>query len=355
MADTNLPIEPVGGALLDTGTDAKLGGETRDFGMALGDLVKHVGIAVAQAQQQLNATSAGTASKLAETTIKVVAVRERYYDEDGNPTTHPTTNKHVNNHHMELPLVNFVDPVFYQWNRVRVEGQFQAYEWKGNTTSDTDSTRYGGSVSLFVGAPMGNGAGDLLRAVGQGGSTAAQVVNALGGNRAGGSLYYNNTSVGVETNDAYDTSYGQMRMNAELSPVPGIGVPKPTQVFISPRIGILPADKQPITGGRTIQLLIEYVRPVSEKDREANEANKTKTYLPIAGKSIAFEAPGLEWAYSDPTKTQTDSDGRVGIKLTRMFPKADPNNPDSPLDTSDKGFVVSAYVGMVRSDVTVVF
>lgn len=364
MPENNLPVG-AGTTLSGPAIDARVGNEVKDFGMALGDLVKHVGKAVAEAQKQLNQTSAETASKLAETTVKVVAVRERFYDDDGNPMASDADENEdkVGIHHMELPMVNFLDPVFYRWNRVRLQGQFQATEWKGSTSTDTDVTRYGGSVSLFVGAPVNDHASQLLGMAGKIGDLAKGAVGDLGGlgGNARASLYYNDSNTHLGTSSASDVSYGQMRMNAELTPVEGIGVPKPTQVFITPRIGVSPvgavADAAEV---RSMEILVEYVRPVTKKDRADEEfqndaANKDRTYLPVPAKTIVFEAPGLRWDFADPTRKETNADGQLRIKLFRTLPRQDPSNDSSPLDDSPKSFVVTARVGMVRNDTTVTF
>lgn len=356
MPENTLPA--TAGETLSGGIDAKVGNEVKDFGMALGDLVKHVGNAVAEAQRQLNATSAETASKLAETKVKIVAVRERHYDDDGNPVALDGSDdgESVGLHYMELPLVNFVDPVFYRWNRVRLQGQFQATEWKGSTSSETEASRYGGSVSLFVGSPVASAAGSLLGQAGALGSLAKGALGEAGGlgGNAQASLYYNNSSTQIGSSSASDVSYGQMRMNAELTPVADIGVPKPTQVFVSPRIGVTAQDITDNGSVRTVEVLLEYVRPL-RKDERAADGTREKTYLPVADKAIVIEAPGLTWTFADSEKKVTDTAGQLRIRLSRELPVKDPANLTLGLDRSPKSFVLTARVGLVRNDTTVTF
>ena len=58
-------------------------------------------------------------SALASTLVNVIAVRERVFRDDG-------TLDHVTNHVRPLPLISFIDPVFYQWTSVRLQGEFVA-------------------------------------------------------------------------------------------------------------------------------------------------------------------------------------------------------------------------------------
>ena len=105
-------LPPLARALAE---DANVSDELRGAGIAFGTLVERTGAAVAATQLQLDTSSAATASALAATLVNVIAVREQVFRDDG-------TLDHVTNHVRPLPLISFIDPVFYQWTSVRLQG-----------------------------------------------------------------------------------------------------------------------------------------------------------------------------------------------------------------------------------------
>ncbi|MEW5928220.1 MAG: hypothetical protein AB1941_12100 [Gemmatimonadota bacterium] len=361
MADMSTLPTGLGSSALGTPTDADVGNELGEFGMGLGDLIKHVGKAVAETQDQLNKTMVETARRLAETKVKIVAVRERHYDEAGKVIMDGTSPR-VTNHHMELPAINFVNPPSYKISNLRMQGEFQASEWKAHTETDTDYTSTGGRVSLFVGSPVGEAGSKLMGIAGQMGvSTLGANLTGLGGGGSA-SFYHNNTQTNVQTDSSSDVSYGSMRMNALISPTEGIGVPKPTQVFRGPSIGLLPGDPQ-VNGtqtGSSIDVMVVFQRPATREERDA--APETSHY-PIEGKFVVLEVPGCRWQYlPHPDEEDAEADpkatgkaGTIHIRLARDFPHKDPADAASELDTEQKSFVVSARVGMIRTDATVRF
>lgn len=362
MADMSTLPTGLGSAALSTPkTDADVGNELGEFGMGLGDLIKHVGKAVAETQDQLNKTMVETAKRLAETKVKIVAVRERHYDESGKAMMNGTSPK-VTNHHMELPAINFITPPSYQIANLRMQGEFQASEWKAHTETDTDYSTTGGRVSLFVGSPVGEAGGKLMGIASQMGVSTLGMGAALTGLGGGGSasFYHNSSNTNVQTDNSSDVSYGSMRMNALISPTEGIGVPKPTQVFRGPSIGVLPGDPK-LTGdskGSTLDVMIVYQRPATKAERDATPETG---FYPIDDKFVVIEVPGCRWTYlphpeddaADPKKT--GAEGTLHIRLAREFPLKDPSDPASAPDSEQKPFVLSARVGMVRTDVTLRF
>jgi hypothetical protein len=354
MADTST-------ALSTPQTDADVGNELGEFGMGLGDLIKHVGKAVAETQDQLNKTMVETAKRLAETKVKIVAVRERHYNEQGQVIMEDGSPK-VTNHHMELPAINFVNPPSYKISNLRMQGEFQASEWKAHTETETDLTTTGGRVSLFVGKPIGETGGKLMGIANQMGVSTLGMNLAETGFGGSASFYHNNTNTNVQTDNSSDVSYGSMRMNALISPTEGIGVPKPTQVFRGPSIGLLPGDPK-VNGaqtGSTIDVMVAFQRPATKAERE--DAPETSHY-PIEGKFVVIEIPGCRWTYlAHPDEEDEGVDpkltgkaGTIHIQLARDFPRKDPSDPSSELDSEQKSFVVSARVGMIRTDATVRF
>jgi len=67
---------------------------------------------------------------------------------------------------------------------------------------------------------------------------------------------------------------------------------------------------------------------------------------PIAGKAISIETNGVSWSYTGDQETNTS--GQTEILLRREF-------LDEDADTSPMDIIVSARIGMVQNNVTVVF
>ncbi|HMC17449.1 MAG TPA: hypothetical protein VKI18_17570, partial [Albitalea sp.] len=121
-----------------TGT-ADVADELSRAGMSFGKLVETTGRAVAETQLKLNETGAAMASTLATTLVDVIAVQESIYDDDGNlDDSHTFTRK--------LPLINFIDPVFYEWSAVRLQGQFSASELVASSENKSSSLNISSNI-----------------------------------------------------------------------------------------------------------------------------------------------------------------------------------------------------------------
>lgn len=288
--------------------EADVTGEIRGAGLAFGDLVRASGDAVANTQRQLNDTSATSASALATTKVDVIAVQEKVFDDLGNLDSVQTFTR-------KLPLVNFIDPVFYEWTSVRLQGEFFAREFTSEATSSSNSI----SSSSSSAGPTGGG---LLGFV-------------LGPPRlTTGRNTSSSSSSGVVNSS--DTAVGAMRMNALLRPRRDVGVPKPNQAIQGPRLALIEGEILDIAGppaARTASVLLEYRR------RDGS---------PIVGKALSIDTQGVPWRFADPANTVTDADGRVEIELRREF--LDPQADRSPIDV-----IVEARIGLVSSNVTVTF
>ena len=287
--------------------NANVSDELRTAGLGFGELVLRTGQAVAETQNRLTTTGAASANALATTLVDVIAVQEKVYDDQGNISEMRT-------HTRRLPLINFIDPVFYQWENVRLQAQFQASEF-----ADASSV----SGSSFSGS-SGQSQGGLLVILGGGGMTSD----------------YRKSSYDNTTDSSRDISMGQVRANALLKPRTDIGVPKPTQVLRGPHLAIIQGaitdvhsgagGAGPLTG-RTMSLLVQYNR------REG---------AAIPNKAISIETDGVSWSYVG--SGLTDASGQVELTLSREF-------LDEDADTTPQSFVVSARIGMVQNSTTVVF
>lgn len=300
----NNSIIPVGATPLALSENAAVGDELGRSGLAFGSLVERTGQAIAETQNKLNATAATTASALATTLVDVIALQEKVYDDQG-------TLIEIKNHTSQLPLINFIDPVVYQWSRVRLQGLYFASEFASASERQTSS-----QVSTE-------------------GSGQAGFAIILG---AGYNYNSNSQSATQSTqNTTSDIAVGQIRMNALLEPRKDIGVPKPVQVIQGPYLSIIAGEIQPVMEGghlvaRTMSVLIEYHR-------------RDGTVIP--SKTISVETDGVPWTYVT-ANGQTDSNGRVEITLRRDF-------LDEDADTSPQDTIVSARIGMIQNNTTVTF
>lgn len=276
-------------------------GQLATAGMAFGDLVKLTGKAVADTQTKLNKTGADSTSALAKTLVDVIAVQELDYDDDGNVTGEQTFTQ-------QLPLIDFIDPVIYQWSEVRLQGRFTASQFAASASTDTGSdTSTNSEGQAGFGIIFGGGYNNFQ---------------------------WDDTQTHVDTNFRIEESVGLIRMNAVLEPRHDIGVPKPRQAIVGPRIAI---DGGPITDvgnpatSRTMEVVITY----------SNSAGD-----PIANKELAIDTQGVAWAYQ--AGNTTDANGTVTIVLTRQFVGDNP-------DRTPVGFVVSVRKGIVGEATTVTF
>jgi hypothetical protein len=303
------PIEPVGQPTRALAADANVTNEGLAAGVSFGKLLKATGNAVANTQSALNDSSAASATALATTLVNVIALQERVFDDQGNVID-------ARSHVLKLPLITFIDPVFYQWTSVRLQGYFYANEFASESSVSTSSTvvSAGGGASGFLGFTFGSGRFSL-----------------------------STTSTDVKFEATNDTSFGLMRMNALLQPRRDVGIPKPTQVIQGPSLAIIQGEivNDPPTGTpttRTMSLLIEYRR---------------RDGTPIQGKTMSIETNGVAWQFdSDPA--ETDANGQLALTLTRTFVETEGEGAE-PVDTSAQEFVVSARIGLVQNSTTVRF
>jgi len=286
--------------------DVNIGNEMESAEIGLGQLIEKIGKAVGETTLKLAKTSASTASTLATTLVDVIAVEEITYNEDG-------TRGSITPHTRKLPLINFIDPVFYEWSNVRVQGTFVVQEFADSSTANTyKSDRTSKS-----------GQGGLLTILGLGRTTEE----------------FHSTETNATQNSATDRSYGSIRMNALLQPRTDVGVPKPKLSIKGPTLSILQGEITTVmptgttAGERTMTLTISFKKGMTA----------------IAGKLLSIETDGVAWEYSDPSVTTTDATGQVALTLKRpLIPGegVDPTYPPIPV-------IVSVRKGMVSTSSTI--
>jgi hypothetical protein len=296
-------LMPAGSSSVPLANDASVSDEISRAGIGLGALVERTGDAIAATQEQLNETGARTATALANTLVDLIAVEERIYHDDG-------TLDHVETHTRQLPLINFIDPVFYQWTNVRLQGRYMAREFSASTESEvtTASSRSGsGQAGLLV---------------------------ILGGGY--NNFQYSHSKSNRNTQVDNDLSVGQMRMNTLLEPREDVGVPKPNQAIQGPRLSLIQGEivdviDSGVINARTMSMMIQYNR----RDGTA-----------ISGKAISIETNGVAWSYMGDSTT--DASGQLEIQLRREFIGEDADR--TPVD-----IIVSARIGLVQNTTTVTF
>ena len=293
--------------------NTNLGNDLSAAGTDFGTLIQGVGNAVAATQLQLAKTSADSASALAGTLVDVIAVQETVYDDNGTPTSSQTLTH-------KLPLIDFIDPAFYQWTTVRLQGQFfitelasaaEAKTFTGDTTSNNDQA---GLFLIFGGG----------QSIG-GGST---------------------KSTDTQTSSDSATAVGRARMYAQLNPRSDTGVPKPQHAIQGPSIQIVQGEIKDLPGGgitpltgRTCSLLLQLRRFDGTV---------------ITGKSISVDTDGVPWSFT--AASTTGADGNVAIQLQRTFlPVPAGASPGTVQDTSPVAVVVTARLGIVSNSITVTF
>lgn len=289
---------------------------TRKAGLSFGRLLESTGLAVAESSRQLNEVGAEMTSKLASTMVDVIAAEVNQYNDQGQLVaagTKTLTNK--------LPLINFIDPVFYEWTQVRLQGLFQATEFAASTeTSTTVVTASAGKSntgpSFFFGA---------------------------GNNRFAFGVSHTSTDV----DDSSGSSFGLIRASALLQPKTDIGVPKPRQLVNAPSFAVVfGPDVTDTATARKKEVSIQCFKSDGAKQAQ----NKV---LPVS-----IEVVGAQWAFNssvtlDNGRPTLDGNGQFGIVLEREFPT--PPGEGAVPDKGQADATVTVRMGVVSASALIRF
>jgi hypothetical protein len=303
MANSPFPVG-TGTTVLGLSGTADVTNEIGSAGMSFGKLVDFTGRAVAETQFKLNQTGAAMASALATTNVDVIAVQESIYDDNG-------VLQDSNSFKRKLPLINFIDPVFYEWTAVRLQGLFYASEFVSSQDSTTSTS------SSTSSSPQG-------------------ILGFLLGPRPSGTSASSSTSSSFDSSS--DRSFGQIRASALLEPKRDIGVPPPRQVIRGPSLNVVAGEISDVNdGGKLVARTMSALLELHKQDG-----------TPIEGKSISIETDGAPWSYTVVGAETTDASGQVAITLRRDFLGAAP-------DTDPKDVILSARLGLVSNSTTLTF
>ncbi len=279
---TSQPLLPQSVTLDLTGS-ADVNAATKKAGLSFGKLVETTGLAIADSQRQLNEVGAASTSALSAQLVDVIAAQVNAYDDDGNLDAAGTKTLPL-----KLPLINFIDPVFYEWAQVRLQGMFFASEFVASTETSSSGVAASASAS-------NSGTGFLF---------------GVGSNKA--SFGVRGSSSDVDT--SVEQSFGHIRASALLTPKTDIGVPKPRQLIDAPSLGIQvgpDVDEASEPGARKKKASVLCLKRSGEK-QDAGKA------LPLS-----IEVGGALWKFdaADPANDgKTDAEGRVAIELMRILP-----------------------------------
>jgi hypothetical protein len=312
---TSILTAPPQSITLDLAGSADVNDATKKAGLSFGKLIETTGLAVADSQRQLNDVGAASTSALAAQLVDVIAAQVNAFDDDGNLDavgTKTLTQK--------LPLVNFIDPVFYEWAQVRLQGMFFASEFEGSTETSSSSVSATASTSN-TGIGFLLGAGSNKFTFGVRGSTS-------------------------DVDTSVEQSFGHIRASALLQPKTDIGVPKPRQLIDAPSLAVQvgpDVDDATEPGTRRKKLAIL----CNKRDGSPQDAGKL---LPLS-----IEVAGALWAF-DPLAAadagKTVAGGSVPLMIKRVLPV--PAGATLP-DTTPVDVTVTVRLGVVSSTTVVRF
>lgn len=312
MATTPMPLGADTRALGLT-QDADVNAGIRSAGMSFATLLKTTGLAVADSSRQLNQAGADMTTALARTQVDVIAAQVTAYDDNGNALAEGSKTLT-----QKLPLINFIDPVFYQCKRVRLQGYFQASEFVASNETST------GSFGISTGA-SNTGIGFIF---GSGSSH----------------LNMNASASSSDVDVSREQSVGVIRASALLEPKPDIGVPKPRQLISAPSIGIL-------FGPDTTDTATTRSKEISLVCYKADGSKQISVGLPLS-----VEIDGAQWAWAVPVAPgalpQTSADGVVTLTLSRDFPTP---AGATVVDTAPVDLALTVRMGVVSSTAVIRF
>jgi hypothetical protein len=293
----------------ETAGDSDVTDELSGGGVAFGEFVKSVGLAVAAAQTELDNNLAATAEQLSKTQIDVIAVFEQVTkDSDGSMDEGII-------HLQKLPLINYLMPTAYQWKRVYLEADMNVQEF--NSRSGFNIQQKAVSLNANV-----SGSASLL-----GGSITAST-----------NFGFSNTSTGVDASNSVDTAAGKLHMEATLEPRADVELPRPFILQKGPKLDVQVGSK-------------------AELKEDSNDPTKITGYQVVLTALLTKldgspnDAKPLSVTVSDPTMTftsagKTDAQGSMTVTVKRKVLDPATDKPVQALVRTSFGLVTTT-VGIV--------
>jgi hypothetical protein len=269
--------------------------EVEKGGPALGSFVKSVGLAVAEAQAALDKTLVETTEALSKQNVKVVAVFEQLFDDDGNMEKgNPIV--------LEQPLAAYIFPTAYQWERVYLEADMNVAEFNAKNGLNIKAS------SFTIGTDV--------RASG----------SMFGFNASGGfDTRFSTSNVSTAASASTDTAAGRLHLEATLTPRADLQTPRPFVVQKGPQItlsagtieDIMSAPPANSSDPATVIGRKATIGVVSlKKDGSGNQKNLVVTVEP-ASLSIS----------SSPANFAPNDQGELTLTVERKGSAFDPAKP----------------------------
>ncbi len=270
------------GLLADTlGGDANAADNLRKVAPTFGEVLKSIGLAVAETQAALDKSLADAVTSLSETTITVVTDVVQAIDEDGLPDL---SNSEVITE--EISLATVMSPVSHTFRHVGVSMDLSVGEMSSSqgftfNQKQTSVNVGGGWFSIF-------------------------------GGFAGGSASHNRTGLTVDNSQETAWSTGKVRVDAQLAGTPTDKLPVGAEIAIGPMITYAQGEAKETKAAGVTRRSVEVVIEV----RKASG-------VPNPGKNLEVDVTPFGFAFSSTggfAGTTTNADGKIKLILSRDVP-----------------------------------
>lgn len=277
-AGETLPAGLFGGVL---GTDANAADNLRKVAPTFGEVLKSIGLAVAETQAALDKSLADSVTALSETTITVVTDVVQAIDEDGRPDL---ANSEVVT--QDISLATVMAPVAHTFNHVGVSMDLSVGEMSSSqgftfNQKQTSVNVGGGWFSIF-------------------------------GGFAGGSASHNRSSLSVDSSQETAWSTGKVRVDAQLSGRPTDKLPVGAEIAIGPMITYSQGEARETKAAGITRRSVEVIVEVRKETGAANP-----------NKNLEVDVTPFGFAFSSSggfNGTTTNADGKVKLVLSRDVP-----------------------------------
>jgi hypothetical protein len=299
------PVSRVG----ETAADSNVADELSGGGVAFGEFVKSVGLAVASAQSELDKNLRETAKQLSETQIDVIAVFEQQNkDDDG------LMDKGVV-HLQKLPLINYLMPTAYAWKRVHLEADMNVQEFNARAGINIQQKSFAAGMRASGGFGVFGG-----------------------GFNASAYAGFSSSSTGVDSSVSQDTAAGKLHMEATLEPRSDVELPKPFVLQKGPQLEVQVGSRTEAhqDGDETKPVVAQKVALTALLKKTDGAPNETK---PL---TVSISDPSLNYT----SLGKTDAKGEMKIEVTRKVFNPAEDKPVQALVRVSFGLVTRS-VGIV--------
>jgi hypothetical protein len=303
--DAAVPVSrDVGQPAAESDITNELGGG----GVAFGEFVKSVGLAVAAAQAELDATLVKTAEKLSNTQIDTVAVFEQQIKDDTGAMDEGRV------HIQKLPLTNYIMPTAYNWSRVYLEADMNVQEFNSRSGFNIQQKHFSADTRITGNAGM----------LGWGVSGTAGVS-------------YGQSSTGVDSSYGQDVAAGKLHMEATLEPRHDIELPRPFILQKGPRLTLRVTGREPIMEGdgadkKQVGQRVKVIATLLKTDNSPNGGKQL---------TINLSDPSLNYTTSNGGATDATK-GEVEYEIERRASAEDLAKPLPAMVRVSFGLVTSS-------------